>query len=347
MPPTQAAGQARHASPPIVALARPPGHAPDLRPWPWRAEASLTWVSDLDAPDAPDTPVPDSDVPKLGLPAADQLPAGTAPTDGMDPDELARQAAAVIAERTGVATHDIALVLGSGWGETADRIGETLTVIENTDVPGFRPAAVVGHSATMRSVAIGDTGRRALVYGTRTHFYEGLGVRAVVHGVRTAAAAGCRAIVLTNGCGGLRPEWSPGTPVLISDHLNLTATSPLEGATFVDLTDLYSPRLRALAKEIDPSLDEGVYVQFRGPHYETPAEVRMAGILGGDLVGMSTTLEAVAARHVGLEILGISLVTNPAAGISATPLSHAEVVEAGQAAAARCGELLARIVARI
>lgn len=266
---------------------------------------------------------------------------------GTDPFELAREAAAVIAERSGAPTHDIALVLGSGWGETADRIGETCASIDNTDVPGFAKAAVVGHSGTMRSVAIGDTGRRALVFGTRTHFYEGRGVRAVVHGVRTAAAAGCRAVVLTNGCGGLRPEWAPGTAVLIRDHINLTAASPLEGATFIDLTDLYSPRLRALAKEIDPTLDEGVYVQFRGPHYETPAEVKFAATIGGDLVGMSTTLEAIAARQAGLEILGISLVTNPAAGISPVPLSHEEVVEAGAAAAGRCGDLLARIVARI
>ncbi len=266
---------------------------------------------------------------------------------GADPFEIAAQAAAVIAERTGVATHDIALVLGSGWGETADRIGETMNSIDNVDVPGFAKAAVVGHSGTMRSVAIGDTGRRALVFGTRTHYYEGRGVRAVVHAVRTAAAAGCRAIVLTNGCGGLRPEWVPGTVVLISDHLNLTAASPLEGATFIDLTDLYSSRLRAIAHEVDPDLPEGVYVQFRGPHYETPAEVRMAGLIGGDLVGMSTTLEAIAARQAGLEILGVSLVTNPAAGISEVPLSHDEVVEAGQAAAQRCGHLLAAIVARI
>ena len=266
---------------------------------------------------------------------------------GADPFEVAARAAEVIAEKTGAPTHDIALVLGSGWGETADRIGETLASIDNTEVPGFAKAAVAGHSGTMRSVAIGDTGRRALVFGTRTHFYEGRGVRAVVHAVRTAAAAGCRAIVLTNGCGGLRPEWAPGTAVLISDHLNLTAASPLEGATFVDLTDLYSPRLRALAREVDSDLPEGVYVQFRGPHYETPAEVKMAGILGGDLVGMSTTLEAIAARQAGMEILGISLVTNPAAGISEVPLSHAEVVEAGQAAAERCGALLAEIVTRI
>jgi purine-nucleoside phosphorylase len=264
-----------------------------------------------------------------------------------DPFAVADAAAAVLRERTGVDRHDVALVLGSGWGQTGDLIGETHASIDNTDVPGFGAAAVAGHSGVMRSVAIGDTGRRALVYGTRTHYYEGRGVRAVVHGIRTAAAAGCRTVVITNGCGGLRPQWAPGTPVLISDHLNLTATSPIEGANFVDLTDVYSPRLRAIAREVDPTLDEGVYVQFRGPHYETPAEVRMAGILGGDLVGMSTSLEAIAARQSGLEVLGISLVTNPAAGISTTPLNHDEVLEAGRAAADRCGRLLAAVVGRI
>jgi len=264
-----------------------------------------------------------------------------------DPFDVAVDAAAVIAERTGTPRHDVALVLGSGWGQTADLIGETLATVENAVVPGFHGVSVAGHSGSMRSVAIGDTGRRALVFGTRTHFYEGRGVRAVVHGVRTAKAAGCRAIVLTNGCGGLNPAWAPGTPVLIRDHINLTAHSPIEGPNFVDLTDLYTPRLRDLAREVDPDLDEGVYVQFRGPHYETPAEVRMAKVLGGDLVGMSTTLEAIAARQSGLDVLGISLVTNLAAGISDTPLSHEEVLEAGQAAAARCGRLLADVVGRL
>jgi len=153
--------------------------------------------------------------------------------------------------------------------------------------------------------------------------------------------------VLTNGCGGLDPSWSPGTPVLIKDHINLTGRSPLVGANFVDLTDLYSTRLRTLAKEVDASLEEGVYVQFPGPHYETPAEVRMAGIIGGTLVGMSTALEAIAAREAGMEVLGISLVTNLAAGISDQPLHHEEVLEAGRAAASRMGALLSRIVPRI
>jgi purine-nucleoside phosphorylase len=264
-----------------------------------------------------------------------------------DPRAVARSAAARIAELSGVPNHDIALVLGSGWAPAGDLLGQTLATFATTELPGFSAPAVAGHSGTIRSVRIGDSDRRALVFGTRTHFYEGRGVRAVVHGVRTAAAAGCRVIVLTNGCGGLDPRWIPGTPVLISDHINLTGASPLEGATFVDLTDLYSARLRALVREAEPSLPEGVYVQFRGPQYETPAEVRMAGILGGQLVGMSTTLEAIAAREAGLEVLGISLVTNLAAGISSTPLDHAEVLEAGRSAAQRVGGMLAALIPRL
>jgi len=302
-------------------VATPPSRSRATDPPPGAGTQYAAWVSDAAYPSLAD---PDT-----------------------DPFAVAEAAAAVIRERTGAERHDVALVLGSGWGGAGDLIGETLASIDNIDVPGFARAAVEGHSGVIRSVAIGDTGGRALVYGTRTHFYEGRGVRAVVHGVRTAAAAGCRTVVVTNGCGGLRAEWAPGTPVLISDHINLTGASPLEGATFVDLTDLYSPRLRDLARSVDPTLDEGVYVQFRGPQYETPAEVRMAKVLGGDLVGMSTALEAIAARHVGLEVLGISLVTNPAAGISPTPLNHQEVIAAGQAAAERCGRLLADVVAAI
>lgn len=264
-----------------------------------------------------------------------------------DPFEVARAAADEIAARTGVEHHHVALVLGSGWGEAAELLGETVAEIPSHELPGFSAPAVAGHSAMTRSVLITGTDRYALVLGSRTHLYEGKGVRRVVHGVRTAAATGARTVVLTNGCGGLNPDWTPGTPVLVRDHLNLTATSPLEGATFVDLTDLYSQRLRDLAHEVDPSLAEGVYAQFPGPHYETPAEVRMAGIMGADLVGMSTTLEAIAARHAGLEVLAISLMTNLGAGISPVPLSHSEVIEAGQAAAPRIGRLLAEIVGRI
>ncbi|MDO5700918.1 MAG: purine-nucleoside phosphorylase [Bowdeniella nasicola] len=265
-------------------------------------------------------------------------------TDSVNPTEVARAAADVIAKRSQVPTHDIALVLGSGWASAAEHLGEVVCEIPAGEVPGFRAPAVAGHGAAITSIRIADTDAHALVLGSRTHYYEGHGVRAVAHGVRTAAAAGCSTLVLTNGCGGLHEEWEPGTPVLIRDHINLTGDSPLEGATFVDLTDLYSPRLRALARRIDPSVEEGVYVQFRGPHYETPAEVSMARIIGGDLVGMSTTLEAIAAREAGLEILGISLVTNPAAGISPIPLDHADVIAAGKAAAPRISRFLADIV---
>lgn len=265
------------------------------------------------------------------------------------PDPLldAEAAATVIRERTGVAKHDIALVLGSGWSGAAELIGDQVAEVSAAEVPGFAAPGAAGHLGTLRSVRITDTGKHALVIGARTHLYEGHGVRRVVHGVRTAAKLGIETLILTNGCGGLDPEVAPGTPVLISDHINLTATSPLEGATFVDLTDLYSPRLRALAREIERDLGEGVYVQFPGPHYETPAEVRMARTLGGDLVGMSTALEAIAAREAGLEILGLSLVTNLAAGVSPTPLSHEEVLAAGEAAGPRISSLLAQLVRRL
>jgi purine-nucleoside phosphorylase len=259
--------------------------------------------------------------------------------------ELARDAADHLARLTGVDQHDVALVLGSGWLPAVDALGEAQAEIATTELPGFSAAAVAGHSGRIRSLRVGDS--NILVFLSRTHYYEGKGVAAVVHPIRTAAAAGCRAVVLTNGCGGLRTTWTPGTPVLIRDHINLTAQSPIEGAHFVDLTDLYSPRLRGLCLEADPSLDEGVYVQFPGPHYETPAEIEMVRRIGGDLVGMSTTLEAIAAREAGLEVLGISLVTNLAAGISDEPLNHEEVLAAGRAAASRMGDLLTKIVPRI
>ena len=266
-------------------------------------------------------------------------------TDTQTSQQLAQQAADRLAELTGVETHDVALVLGSGWLPAVDALGEATAEIATTDLPGFSAAAVAGHAGKIRSVRAGDV--NLLVFLSRTHFYEGKGVAAVVHGVRTAAKAGCRAIVLTNGCGGLKETWSPGTPVLIKDHINLTGKSPIEGAHFVDLTDLYSSRLRAMCREVEPSLDEGVYVQFPGPHYETPAEIGMVRAIGGDLAGMSTTLEAIAAREAGMEVLGISLVTNLAAGISGEPLNHEEVLEAGKAAASRMGDLLGKIVPRI
>ncbi|WP_102193156.1 purine-nucleoside phosphorylase [Microbacterium aurantiacum] len=260
-----------------------------------------------------------------------------------NPFEVAALAAADIARLSGVEKHDIALTLGSGWGKAADIIGETVATLPATEVTGFSKPALEGHVGTLRSIRTPD-GKHVLVIGARTHYYESHGVRRVVHSVRTAAATGAKTMVLTNGAGGIRESWKPGQPVLISDHINLTADSPLEGATFIDLTDLYSKRLRDIARTVDPTLDEGVYCQFRGPHYETPAEVQMAKAIGGHIVGMSTALEAIAAREAGMEILGFSLITNLAAGIQQTPLSHAEVIEAGREAEPVISALLARVV---
>jgi purine-nucleoside phosphorylase len=258
--------------------------------------------------------------------------------------EIAAAAAVALAERTGTDRHDVALVLGSGWVPAVDALGPAAADLAVTDLPGFLPAAVEGHAGRIRSVPVGD--RRVLAFLGRTHLYEGRGVEPVAHGVRMAAAAGCRIVILTNACGGLRPGLAVGDPVLLRDHLNLTGRTPLVGPRFVDLTDVYAARLRALVHEIDPSITEGVYAQFPGPQYETPAEVRMAGILGADLVGMSTVLEAIAAHAEGCEVLGISLVTNLAAGLG-DPLDHEEVLAVGRASATRMGELLAQLIPKL
>lgn len=257
-------------------------------------------------------------------------------------NDAARESASTLAALTGVAQHDVCVVLGSGWVPAADLLGTTVADFPVTDLPHFAPPAVAGHAGRVRS--IDADGTKVLVFLGRTHLYEERGVDAVTHAVRTAHFAGCGTVVLTNGCGGLDPSWSPGTPVLIRDHINLTGASPLHGAHFVDLTNLYSPRLRAMCQELEPGLAEGVYAQFRGPMYETPAEIGMVAAIGGTLVGMSTALEAIVARSLSMEILGLSLVTNLAAGMTGEPLNHEEVLEAGRAAATRMGDLLARVI---
>lgn len=258
---------------------------------------------------------------------------------------LARQAAQVIRERTGVDRHDVAIVLGSGWSPALAELGPATVVLAQAELPGFAPPRAAGHPGELLSVRIGD--HRVLVLAGRVHAYEGHDLSHVVHPVRTACAAGAGIVVLTNAAGGLRTDMRVGQPVLISDHLNLTARSPLVGGQFVDLTDAYASRLRRLARQADPQLSEGVYAGLPGPHYETPAEIRMLQTLGADLVGMSTVHETIAARAAGAEVLGISLVTNLAAGISGAPLSHADVMAAGAASAARIGALLASIIERI
>jgi purine-nucleoside phosphorylase len=263
------------------------------------------------------------------------------------PLAAAARSAERLAQRTGLPGHDVAVILGSGWAGAADVIGAG-TEVTLADLGGFPPPTVPGHVPVVRSARCGAL--RVLLFLGRTHLYEGHPVATVVHGVRTAVAAGCQVIVLTNAAGGIRADYRPGQPVLISDHLNLTGRSPLAGSPapdghrFVDLTDLYSARLRALARAADPALQEGVYAALPGPHYETPAEIRMLRTLGADLVGMSTALEAIAARHLGAEVLGVSLVTNMAAGLAPHGLDHADVTAAGSAAAGRVGALLAAIL---
>ena len=243
------------------------------------------------------------------------------------PRELAEHAATRLRDLTGVERHDVALVLGSGWLPAVEGLGSATAELSTTDLPGFAPPAVAGHAGKIRSIRAGE--RNLLVFLGRTHLYEGLGVRPVVHGVRTSAAAGCRAVVLTNGAGGLRGSWAPGTPVLISDHLNLTGRSPLSGPNddtlgprFLDLTEVYDhdlrERVRAAATAEGVALEQGVYAGLLGPTYETPAEVRMLGILGAHAVGMSTVLEAIGGRYVGMRVVAVSLVTNKGAGLSPT-----------------------------
>lgn len=256
-----------------------------------------------------------------------------------DPYSLAAEAADALRSRLGVEGLDAAIVLGSGWSTAAEGLGEVVGEVALADLPGFTAPVVAGHGGAVTALR-SPRGQTVALFTGRTHLYEGRGADAVVHGVRTAAAAGAKRLVLTNGCGGLDPAWTPGTPVLLADHINLTGATPLRGPRFVDLTQAYSPALRELARSVDPDLDEGVYVQFHGPAYETPAEVRMAAALGGSLVGMSTALETIAAREAGLEVLGVSLVTNAAAGLSGEPLSHAEVIEAGRQAVPRLRRLL-------
>jgi len=266
-----------------------------------------------------------------------------------DPLKAATLAAAEIAEASGIATHDVALVMGSGWVGAVDALGTPTFECNAEGITGFFPPAVEGHSGKVRSYEIKDGDRtiRALVFLGRTHLYEGKGMEPVVHGVRTAVKAGCKVIILTNACGGINTAYRVGQPVLIRDHISLTAQSPLVGATFVDLTDLYSKRIRAIMKSADSSLQEGVYVHWRGPTYETPAEIHMMRTLGADLVGMSTVPEAIAAHALGAEVLGISLVTNAAAGVTGEKLNHEEVIAAGKAAASSMGELLAKTIPQI
>jgi purine-nucleoside phosphorylase len=261
-------------------------------------------------------------------------------------ERIAEHAARRIAELTGVERHGVVVVLGSGWGPAADAFGTPVAQLAMTDVPGFRAPTAEGHRGTVASYDVG--GVPTLVLSGRTHLYEGHGLRPVVHGVRTAAAAGCTTAILTNANGSLL-DLEIGQPVLVRDHLNLTGTSPIEGALpseelRVDLTDCWSARLRALARELDPSLVEATYAWLPGPHYETPAEAEWVRRIGGDVLGMSTVPEAIAGRECGMEMLGLSTVT--AVEGQDSGIDPSEVVAVAERTAERMGPLLADLVNR-
>jgi purine-nucleoside phosphorylase len=273
-------------------------------------------------------------------------------TPPVDPFALAEASATALKQLTGAPGFDAVVVLGSGWLAAADAIGTPEAEISVADLGGFKQPTVKGHTPSVRYIKKGHL--RVLLYLGRIHLFEGHHPHAVVHGVRTAIAAGCRTVVLTNAAGGVNPDYAVGQPVLIGDHINLTGRSPLAGpmpdtvpSRFTDLTEAYSKRLRDLARQLDPTLAEGVYAALPGPHFETPAEIRMLRTAGADLVGMSTALETIAARHLGAEVLGISLVSNPAAGLSAEPLDHQDVLAAASISAARVGELISELLTHL
>ncbi len=264
-------------------------------------------------------------------------------------------AATVLRERTGRDSHELAVVLGSGLGRYAATLPAAVA-IPYAELPGFPVPQVAGHGGTLYSAQLGDGA--VLAFAGRVHAYEGGDMSDVVFGVRAAVVAGARVVVLTNAAGGAADGLAPGDLVLISDHLNLAGRNPLVGPNddrlgprFPDMTAAYDPELRALARqvgeEVGVRLREGVYAWFLGPTYETPAEVRMAQRLGADLVGMSTVPETIAARHMGARVLGISLVTNLAAGISPEPLSHDHVEDAAAAAHDRFTRLLDALLPRL
>ena len=262
------------------------------------------------------------------------------------------EAARAVASATGRERHDVAVVLGSGLSDYATSLPGAVQV-DYSEIPHFPAPKVEGHAGSLFSVESG--GGHALLLAGRVHTYEGWEMVDVVFGVRAAAATGCHIVVLTNAAGGIGDGLAPGDLVAIRDHLNLTGRNPLVaenderlGPRFPDLSSVYDGRVRTPIAEAAAATGitykEGVYAWFLGPSYETPAEVEMARRMGADLVGMSTVPEAIALRHMGVRVGGISLVTNLAAGLSDSPLSHDEVTETAAASRERFTGLLDRLL---
>jgi purine-nucleoside phosphorylase len=267
-----------------------------------------------------------------------------------------RGAAHAASEQLGIDSADVAVVLGSGLGGVADRL-EGARSVPYAALPGFPETTVAGHPG--RLVAGTIAGKTALLLCGRVHGYEGYPPCEIGFGVRVVAAMGVRTLIVTNASGGVDPALAPGEIVAISDHINLTGVSPLSGPNderlgprFVDMSDAYDPRLRAIAKVAGPAaigreLREAIYAGMAGPAYETPAEVRLLRTLGAGLVGMSTVHEVISARHAGVAVLGLSLVANHAAGVSPGPLRHEDVTRAANAGADALGRLIVAIIAAL
>jgi purine-nucleoside phosphorylase len=247
-----------------------------------------------------------------------------------------------------------AIILGSGLGDLASRI-ENPTSVAYSEIPGFHSTNIAGHRGELIHGTLG--GREVLALAGRFHMYEGYGARTAAYPVRVLHALGARVLFLSNAAGGISRDFSPGDLMIIEDHLNLMFRNPLFGAVesgddrFPDMSNPWSPRLIALlkesAKKTGVPLQSGVYAGLLGPNYETPAEVRMLATLGADAVGMSTVPEAIVAGAMKMELAGISLITNAAAGISDAPLNHADVVEVGARASARFAALVTDFISRL
>jgi purine-nucleoside phosphorylase len=267
-----------------------------------------------------------------------------------------RGAARAASQQLALDDADVAVVLGSGLGGVADRL-EGARSVPYASLPGFPETTVAGHPG--RLVAGTIAGKTALLLCGRVHGYEGYPPCEIGFGVRVVAALGVRTLIVTNAAGGVDPTFAAGDIIAISDHINLTGASPLSGPNderlgprFVDMTDAYDPKLRAIAAVAAPPaigrpLREAIYAGMAGPAYETPAEVRLLHTLGAGLVGMSTVHEVIAARHAGLQVLGLSLVANPAAGVAPGPLRHEDVTRAANAGADALGKLIVAIVAAL
>jgi purine-nucleoside phosphorylase len=266
--------------------------------------------------------------------------------------ERVEEAAAVVRTRAGRAVPDVAIVLGSGLGDFAGQLKDAVS-IPYGDLPHWPAAKVIGHEGRLMIGTL--AGKRVAALSGRAHFYEGHDLRTVTFATRVIGRLGVKALILTNAAGGINPALTPGMLMIMDDHINLLGSNPLVGANedrfgarFPDMSEVYSTRLRGLADTAAAGqglrVGHGVYVAVHGPSYETPAEIRAFRTLGADAVGMSTVPEAIVARHMGVEVLGISCITNAAAGVLPQPLNHSEVMDVAQQVKGAFAALLEGII---